>query len=147
MKVLPPNELLYLQTATSVQTETKCCYIHCAVTVPISLMTMLNYYLKLYYKALPLQTQIAKELLNINKLVPIYLSSKLVLFPIKHKRAPIQCYINAFRIVKLTAKDNMTVIHFEKFNTLTVDEPHALVLKKWQESLLLSHMINISTSH
>ncbi|MDO2261727.1 hypothetical protein Q2438_25340, partial [Escherichia coli] len=56
------------------------------------------YYAKLHFTSASILIDAAKSILNINKLVPIYLNPKTILFPIKQKRAPIQTYINAHYI-------------------------------------------------
>ncbi len=48
---------------------------------------------------------------------------KTILFPLKHKRAPIQIYINAHYIVGTMAIENSTLIHFQEGIQLEVDEP------------------------
>lgn len=85
--------------------------------------------------------KLAKRLLAINKLVPLYISDKVVLFPIKHQRAPLQTYINALTIIGLTSTTNGVIITFENNIQLQVDEPYSLIYKKWQESTLLYHLV------
>ena len=73
--------------------------------------------------------KLAKRLLAINKLVPLYISDQVVLFPIKHQRAPLQTYINALTIIGLTSTTNGVIITFENNIQLHVDEPYSLIYK------------------
>ncbi|MGX8004175.1 competence protein ComK [Staphylococcus hominis] len=102
--------------------------------------------LEQFNKSYTQQLKLAKRLLSINKLVPIYISKDVILFPIKHQRAPIQIYFNAQRIIGLTSSQNKTIITFDNSAQCVVDEPYILVYKKWQESILLAYLINKTTS-
>lgn len=81
-------------------------------------------------------------MLAIHKLVPLYISDKAVLFPIKHQRAPLQTYINALNIIGLTSSKDGVIITFDNNIQLRVDEPYTLIYKKWQESTLLFHLMH-----
>ncbi|MWF63483.1 competence protein ComK [Staphylococcus haemolyticus] len=113
--MIPHNSyhLLYIQTLQHSEHKTKCCF-------------------STYDMVLPFP---------INKLVPLYISDKVVLFPIKHQRAPLQTYINALTIIGLTSTTNGVIITFENNIQLRVDEPYSLIYKKWQESTLLHHLV------
>ncbi|MGT3771000.1 competence protein ComK [Staphylococcus aureus] len=104
-------------------------------------------YAKLHLSSQSVLIETAKNILNINKLVPIYINAKTILFPLKHKRAPIQIYINAHYIVGMTAIENSTLIHFQEGIQLEVDEPFSLVSKKCHESLALKHFIENTISN
>lgn len=83
----------------------------------------------------------AKKILNINKLIPIYINSDTLLFPLTPKRASIKYYINARKVIGINSSVNQTIIVFENSTTLQIDIPYTSVAKKWQESLTLGQMI------
>ncbi|MDO7018732.1 competence protein ComK [Staphylococcus aureus] len=112
-----------------------------------TIIRTLSYYAKLHLSSQSVLIETAKNILNINKLVPIYINPKTILFPLKHKRAPIQIYINAHYIVGMTAIENSTLIHFQEGIQLEVDEPFSLVSKKCHESLALKHFIENTISN
>ncbi|HDY9497053.1 TPA: competence protein ComK [Staphylococcus argenteus] len=141
MQVISTKHLLYIKTASSNHIKTDCVFLNYNYHLPISVNKLIEYYAKLHLKTPELQIETAKNLLNINKLIPIYLDHKAILFPIKQKRAPIQIYINAHYIIGMTAKNDSTLIHFKKGITLEVDEPISLISKKCHESLALKHFI------
>ncbi|MDI1606287.1 competence protein ComK, partial [Staphylococcus aureus] len=105
------------------------------------------YYAKLHFTSASILIDAAKSILNINKLVPIYLNPKTILFPIKQKRAPIQTYINAHYVIGMTEMGNSTMLHFKNGKTLEVDEPMSLISKKCHESLALKHFIENTNDH
>ncbi|HDK3493849.1 TPA: competence protein ComK [Staphylococcus aureus] len=139
--------LLYIQTATSNHLETNCVFLHCDYILKVPINKLVSYYAKLHLSSQSVQIETAKNILNINKLVPIYINAKTILFPLKHKRAPIQIYINAHYIVGMTAIENSTLIHFQEGIQLEVDEPFSLVSKKCHESLALKHFIENTNDH
>ncbi|HCZ0853597.1 TPA: competence protein ComK, partial [Staphylococcus aureus] len=106
--------LLYIQTATSNHLETNCVFLHCDYILKVPINKLVSYYAKLHLSSQSVLIETAKNILNINKLVPIYINPKTILFPLKHKRAPIQIYINAHYIVGMTAIENSTLIHFQE---------------------------------
>ncbi|MGT2653120.1 competence protein ComK [Staphylococcus aureus] len=130
--------LLYIQTATSNHLETNCVFLHCDYILKVPINKLVSYYAKLHLSSQSVLIEL-KNILNINKLVPIYINPKLSL-TLKHKRAPIQIYINA-HIVDITAIENSTLIHFQEGIQLEVDEPFSLVSKKCSESFSLKHFI------
>ncbi|HEA4298949.1 TPA: competence protein ComK [Staphylococcus aureus] len=139
--------LLYIQTATSNHLETNCVFLHCDYILKVPINKLVSYYAKLHLSSQSVLIATAKNILNINKLVPIYINAKTILFPLKHKRAPIQIYINAHYIVGMTAIENSTLIHFQEGIQLEVDEPFSLVSKKCHESLALKHFIENTNDH
>ncbi|HDE4397341.1 TPA: competence protein ComK [Staphylococcus aureus] len=139
--------LLYIQTATSNHLETNCVFLHCDYILKVPINKLVSYYAKLHLSSQSVLIGTAKNILNINKLVPIYINAKTILFPLKHKRAPIQIYINAHYIVGMTAIENSTLIHFQEGIQLEVDEPFSLVSKKCHESLALKHFIENTNDH
>ncbi|HCT6308106.1 TPA: competence protein ComK [Staphylococcus aureus] len=139
--------LLYIQTATSNHLETNCVFLHCDYILKVPINKLVSYYAKLHLSSQSVLIETAKNILNINKLVPIYINAKTILFPLKHKRAPIQIYINAHYIVGMTAIENSTLIHFQESIQLEVDEPFSLVSKKCHESLALKHFIENTISN
>ncbi|HBC4865883.1 TPA: competence protein ComK [Staphylococcus aureus] len=139
--------LLYIQTATSNHLETNCVFLHCDYILKVPINKLVSYYAKLHLSSQSALIETAKNILNINKLVPIYINAKTILFPLKHKRAPIQIYINAHYIVGMTAIENSTLIHFQEGIQLEVDEPFSLVSKKCHESLALKHFIENTNDH
>ncbi|MBU4915029.1 competence protein ComK [Staphylococcus aureus] len=139
--------LLYIQTATSNHLETNCVFLHCDYILKVPINKLVSYYDKLHLSSQSVLIETAKNILNINKLVPIYINAKTILFPLKHKRAPIQIYINAHYIVGMTAIENSTLIHFQEGIQLEVDEPFSLVSKKCHESLALKHFIENTNDH
>jgi len=146
--MLPHNtfDLLYIQTLEGSTIQTKCCFKTYDMILPFHIKKIVIYYLEQFNKSYTQQLKLAKRLLSINKLVPIYISKDIILFPIKHQRAPIQIYFNAQRIIGLTSSQNKTIITFDNSAQCVVDEPYILVYKKWQESILLAYLINKTTS-
>lgn len=135
------KDLLFIKTHESNDGQTLCRYKTHDYVYPTVIKNVLSYYLELHNKSLATQTKVAKRLLDINKLVPIYIHKELVLFPIKQKRAPIQYYINAHFIIGIKSKRNLSTIQFEDGHYLMVDEHFYLVLKKWKESCALKYLL------
>lgn len=79
--------LLYIQTATSNHLETNCVFLHCDYILKVPINKLVSYYAKLHLSSQSVLIETAKNILNINKLVPIYINPKTILFPLKHKRA------------------------------------------------------------
>ncbi|ADC87248.1 competence protein ComK [Staphylococcus lugdunensis] len=144
MNVTKLDQLLYLKTCTSNKIATECKYLEHTEIIPKSMKQVLYHYLEFYGRYLPLQIKVAKRLLHINKLVPIYVNQQTILFPIRPQRSPIQCYINAKHIVAMHAINNHIIIVFEQQIQLIIDAPYTLNYNKWKESLLLSHLIPLN---
>lgn len=146
--MLPHNSynLLYLQTLKSSSLKTKCCFTTYDMVLPFPIKKVLIYYLEQHHKSYLQQVKLAKRLLTINKLVPLYISEKVVLFPVKHQRAPLQVYINTFTVIGLSSHKAGTLITFENNLSFYVTEPYTLVYKKWQECILLMHLVQKTTS-
>lgn len=145
--MLPHNSynLLYLQSLKSSSFKTKCCFTAYDMVLPFSIKKVLTYYLEQHNKSYLQQVKLAKRLLTINKLVPLYISEKVVLFPIKHRRAPLQVYINALTVIGLNSHKDGTLVTFENNLSFYVTEPYTLVYKKWQECILLMHLVRKTT--
>ncbi|HDF2185189.1 TPA: competence protein ComK [Staphylococcus aureus] len=141
MQDISTKHLLYIQTATSNHLETKCVFLYHEYNLEFPITKAIPYYAKFHFTSASILIDAAKSILNINKLVPIYLNPKTILFPIKQKRAPIQTYINAHYIIGMTEMGNSTMLHFKNGKTLEVDEPMSLISKKCYESLALKHFI------
>lgn len=135
------QDLLFIKTNESNSMSTLCRYKTHDYIYPTVIKNVLSYYLELHNKSFTTQTKVAKRLLNINKLVPIYIHNQLVLFPIKQKRAPIQYYINAHFIIGIKSKRNLLTIQFENGHYLVVDEQFYTVFRKWQESCTLKSLL------
>lgn len=135
------RHLLYFKTAISNETETFVQYSDYQITVPFTPLKMIHYLLELNHTSLQVQSSIAKRILNINKLIPIYVNQDTILFPITQKRASIKYFINARKIIGIHSSVNSTIIIFENSTLLHTEIPYTLVSKKWQESLTLGQII------
>ena len=138
MKCISTHSLLYLQTAFSTNVET---YIH----LPCSPEKTLHYLLELHQKSYHHQCMLSKNILNIKKLIPIYINEETILFPVTQKRASIKYFINARNIIGIHSSIHTTKIVFENGSTIEVNIPYTLVTKKWQESLTVGHIIEKTT--
>ncbi|WP_240621769.1 MULTISPECIES: competence protein ComK [Staphylococcus] len=116
------------------------------MVLPFPIKKVLIYYLEQHQRSYSQQVKLAKRLLAINKLVPLYISNKVILFPVKQQRAPLQVYLNAQAIIGLTSTSTGTIVTFDNSIQFKIDEPYTLVYKKWQESLLLFHLVQKSTT-
>lgn len=132
--------ILYLHTQKSTQTKTLCQHKNHYYIYPTTPHNVVKYLLEINNKSLTVQLKHAKVMLKINKLVPIYIHDTLILFPLKPKRAPIQYYINAHSISGIKTTGSASIIQFDNSHFLTIDEPYHLILKKWQESIVLIHL-------
>ena len=141
-----PKELLYIRTAQSTDIATEFKYIHCSIKLPINMKQAITFYLEQFQLSVRLQSKLAKRLLIINKLVPLYVSKHCVLVPLFPQRAPIQYFINAMNIVCLQSQVDKTLIIFKNNKQVLVDSPYTMIYKKWQESLLLSHLVKFNHS-
>ncbi|HBY83112.1 competence transcription factor ComK [Staphylococcus warneri] len=146
MNQITTSQLLYIQTGIGPKSVTQCHYQQYDISLPITINHTLIFLLELHQKSLPLQKKLAKRLLQINKKIPLFINETLILFPLKHHRAPIQIYVNAYYIIGIQSQSDATLIQFSNFKSLLVDEPYTFILKKWQESLLLCHLITHSYS-
>ncbi|PNZ68768.1 competence protein ComK [Staphylococcus croceilyticus] len=146
--MLPHNSyhLLYIQTMLGNSLKTKCCFTTYDMVLPFPIKKVLIYYLEQHQRSYSQQVKLAKRLLAINKLVPLYISNKVILFPVKQQRAPLQVYLNAQAIIGLTSTSTGTIVTFDNSIQFKIDEPYTLVYKKWQESLLLFHLVQKSTT-
>lgn len=108
---------------------------------PTSIMPTITYLLETYGLSLSYQTKQAKQILKIRKMVPIFITPQITLFPLKARRAPLQYYINANAIVGIKSNNDQTTIYFENATFIIVDAPYTFVYKKWQESITLSHLL------
>ncbi|CAM3085610.1 hypothetical protein CD039_05830 [Staphylococcus argensis] len=136
--MLDKNQLLYVMTQPDMERLTRCEFVTHTYLYPGNLSKVLNYLVSSSRLDLKHQISTSKNLLHINKLVPIYVNPHLTLFPIKQQRAPLQIYINAHQIRGLTSKGSQTLIYFNSRKQLLVDEGYTLIRKKWLESLSLA---------
>lgn len=141
MKSLSTYNLLYLKTAISTNIATDIQYANFEMTLPFPPHKLINYILELNHTSLQVQNARAKRVLNINKLIPIFIDNDTILFPITQKRASIKYFINARKIIGIHSSVNATIIIFENSTTLSIDIPYTLVTIKWQESLALGQII------
>ncbi|RUN39196.1 competence protein ComK, partial [Staphylococcus epidermidis] len=105
----------------------------------------LHYLLELHQKSYHHQCMLSKNILNIKKLIPIYINEETILFPVTQKRASIKYFINARNIIGIHSSIHTTKIVFENGSTIEVNIPYTLVTKKWQESLTVGHIIEKTT--
>ncbi|MCY1568483.1 competence protein ComK [Staphylococcus pettenkoferi] len=140
--MLDKNQLLYVMTQPDLERLTRCEFVNHSYLYPGSLNKVLNYLISSSRLDIKHQIATSKNLLHINKLVPIYVNQHLTLFPIKQQRAPLQIYINAHQIRGLTSKGSRTLIYFSARKQLLVDEGYTLIRKKWLESLSLATFYN-----
>ncbi|MGY3480617.1 MULTISPECIES: competence protein ComK [Staphylococcus] len=135
------TKLLYLKSVAGNEIITIGQYTTHQFHYPTSIMPTITYLLETYGLSLSNQTKQAKQILKIRKMVPIFITPQITLFPIKARRAPLQYYINANAIVGIKSNNNQTTIYFENATFIIVDAPYTFVYKKWQESITLSHLL------
>lgn len=145
MTIISTLNLLYLQTAISAETETLVQYKDYHIKVPFTPLKMIHYLLELNHTSLQVQTSLSKRILNINKLIPIYINKDNILFPLTKKRASIKYFINARNIIGIHSSVDSTQIVFNNATILQVNMPYTLVSKKWQESLHLAESVEKTT--
>ncbi|MCU5746835.1 competence protein ComK [Staphylococcus sp. SQ8-PEA] len=137
------DQLLYLKTKPTLEANTECVFQTYSIDLPAASNKIIKYLLKQYNLDLHHQVSLTKRFLNINKLVPLYFSQSLILFPIKHKRAPLQIYINAYQITGLSSKGSQTIIYFTNQKYIFVDENYIFIYKKWLEALSLKSFYKV----
>ena len=135
------TKLLYLKSVAGNEIITIGQYTTHQFHYPTSIMPTITYLLETYGLSLSYQTKQAKQILKIRKMVPIFITPQITLFPLKARRAPLQYYINANAIVGIKSNNNQTTIYFENATFIIVDAPYTFVYKKWQESITLSHLL------
>lgn len=135
------TKLLYLKSVAGNEIITIGQYTTHQFHYPTSIMPTITYLLETYVLSLSYQTKQAKQILKIRKMVPIFITPQITLFPLKARRAPLQYYINANAIVGIKSNNDQTTIYFENATFIIVDAPYTFVYKKWQESITLSHLL------
>ncbi|MCI2941679.1 competence protein ComK [Staphylococcus cohnii] len=135
------TKLLYLKSVAGNEIITIGQYTTHQFHYPTSIMPTITYLLETYGLSLSYQTKQAKQILKIRKMVPIFITPQITLFPLKARRAPLQYYINANAIVGIKSNNDQTTIYFENATYIIVDAPYTFVYKKWQESITLSHLL------
>lgn len=135
------TKLLYLKSVAGNEIITIGQYTTHQFHHPTSIMPTITYLLETYGLSLSYQTKQAKQILKIRKMVPIFITPQITLFPLKARRAPLQYYINANAIVGIKSNNDQTTIYFENATFILVDAPYTFVYKKWQESITLSHLL------
>ena len=135
------TKLLYLKSVVGNEIITIGQYTTHQFHYPTSIMPTITYLLETYGLSLSNQTKQAKQILKIRKMVPIFITPQITLFPLKARRAPLQYYINANAIVGIKSNNDQTTIYFENATFIIVDAPYTFVYKKWQESITLSHLL------
>ncbi|MBA1354084.1 competence protein ComK [Staphylococcus cohnii] len=135
------TKLLYLKSVAGNEIITIGQYTTHQFHYPTSIMPTITYLLETYGLSLSYQTKQAKQILKIRKMVPIFITPQITLFPLKARRAPLQYYINANAIVGIKSNNDQTTIYFENATFIIVDAPYTFVYKKWQESITLSHLL------
>src|SRR5699024_788466 len=101
----------------------------------------ITYLLETYGLSLSYQTKQAKQILKIRKMVPIFITPQITLFPLKARRAPLQYYINANAIIGIKSNNDQTTIYFENATFILIDSHYTYLYKKWQVSITLSHIL------
>lgn len=135
------TKLLYLKSVAGNEIITIGQYTTHQFHYPTSIMPTITYLFETYGLSLSYQTKQAKQILKIRKMVPIFITPQITLFPLKARRAPLQYYINANAIVGIKSNNDQTTIYFENATYIIVDAPYTFVYKKWQESITLSHLL------
>ncbi|WIL70646.1 competence protein ComK [Staphylococcus cohnii] len=135
------TKLLYLKSVAGNEIITIGQYTTHQFHYPTSIMPTITYLLETYGLSLSYQTKQAKQILKIRKMVAIFITPQITLFPLKARRAPLQYYINANAIVGIKSNNDQTTIYFENATFIIVDAPYTFVYKKWQESITLSHLL------
>ncbi|EKU50289.1 competence protein ComK [Staphylococcus massiliensis] len=137
---VPTHSLLYFTTSYSQDFQFDLYYMQQPQPVQVDMthVNLLNMLLHKHQKSLKTQKAIAKQILNINKLLPIFVHNDLLLLPLFAKRSPINTYINLCNVVGLSQQStNETTIHFKGNVQLSVNLPYQLLSKKWKEGLML----------
>ena len=80
-----------------------------------------------------------KKLYGYKKLVPIYINSSLVFFPINNLKEYDNIYINARNIVNIYEKGSKTVIEFMGTDKLYVNKSYNQIIKYYNRSLSINH--------
>ena len=76
-----------------------------------------------------------KEVLNIRKHIPIYLSENLVLIPTKNKKEIDNIYINCYSVIDMIKDEEKTKVIFSDFSELIVNQPIRLLTKYYDNGL------------
>lgn len=136
------NELLYLKTSENIQYQTNIFFRQFHLTSKLTLKNVLKQILYVYQKDFHTQQLLAREMIHMNHLIPLYISPSIVLSPLQSRRAPIQYYINMSHVIGLTSHKNSTFIHFKNNHTLNVPISFTICLKKWKDAHLLSSLLS-----
>ena len=80
-----------------------------------------------------------KKLYGYKKLVPIYINSSLVFFPINNLKEYDNIYINARNIINIYKKGSKTVIEFMGTDKLYVNKSYNQIIKYYNRSLSINH--------
>ena len=80
-----------------------------------------------------------KKLYGYKKLVPIYINSSLVFFPINNLKEYDNIYINARNIINIYEKGSKTVIEFMGTDKLYVNKSYNQIIKYYNRSLSINH--------
>ncbi|QLK86309.1 competence protein ComK [Staphylococcus sp. 17KM0847] len=118
--------------------------IHCTThhySIHLTLSDILQHILNAHHKHLKTQQQYAYELLNTYHLVPIYVTSQLVLCPLQSRRASLQYYINMSQVVGMSSQNTDTIIFFPHNESLIVPYPFLFCVKKWKSAQTLIHLM------
>lgn len=139
--MLNKDNLLYFKTCPSTQPTIECRFTTHTISYPATPSQLISYIAHAHFLSLTQQLAMSKSILGINKFLPIYITPQLILFPLYHKRAPLQFYINARHMVGLTSKGTQTRLHFTNNHHTEIDVGYHFIHKKWLESLTLAHII------
>lgn len=134
-------QLLYLTTYPNEQFQVESMYIGFKKLTKLSLCQYLNSLVQSNQIKQNYKPQTLRDLLNIRKHLPLIVNQQTVLFPIHHKRAFSQHFINGLLIVGLKQTQNQTCITFTNGEMLYVDAPFDFVQRKWMESILAHHLV------
>ena len=80
-----------------------------------------------------------KKLYGFRKLVPLYITNTLILFPINNLKDYENIYINAVNIINIYKHGSKTVIEFQGSTKLCVNKNCSQVIKYYQRALSINH--------
>lgn len=80
-----------------------------------------------------------KNLYGYKKLVPIYINSQLILFPILNLKEYENIYINACNIIRITKNKSNTIIEFIGNKKIYIKKSYLQINKYYQRAISINH--------
>ncbi|ARJ51952.1 hypothetical protein CD134_04530 [Staphylococcus lutrae] len=135
------ENILFIKTAQQLNYRTFIQYSTYNQRSQLNLKQYLNHLAYRFHKEIRTQKKQARALLNVSKMVPIFMDLTLILCPLLSQRAPIQYYINMAQVVAASSQRNETCIHFKNNTTLVVPIPLHQFVSQWKDAHMLSTLI------